>query len=185
MRRVCPEEPKKAVIELDYGRMQRLIGKNIGNDTIEKILTFMNYEFISKSENGSLVAAPSYMIDVTRECDVVEEVLRVYGYNNIELPTSMRMSVSPTPSPDPEAVRNYISNFLAANGFVETMNNSLTKSDYYKTLATGEFLELIQIQRQIPPHRFKNDFLHCGYPVLQAFGFEAFGIDTEVNGNLR
>ncbi len=76
------------------------------------------------------------MVDVTRECDVVEEVLRIYGYNNVELPSSMRMSVSPTPSPDPEAVRNYISNFLAANGFVETMNNSLTKSAYYAALKT-------------------------------------------------
>ena len=136
MQRVCPVEPKKAVIELDYGRMQRLIGKNIGAETIEKILTYLNYEFLSKNENGCTVAAPSYMIDVTRECDVVEEVLRQYGYNNIELPSSMRMSVSPTPSPDPEMVRNYISNFFAANGFVETMNNSLTKGDYYKNLTT-------------------------------------------------
>ena len=76
------------------------------------------------------------MIDVTRECDVVEEILRIYGYNNIDLPQHMKMSVNATPSPEPEAIRNGISNFLAANGFVETMNNSLTKSAYYKGLVS-------------------------------------------------
>ena len=76
------------------------------------------------------------MIDVYRECDVVEEILRIYSYNNIELPQHMKMSVGTTPSPDPEATRNYISNFLVADGFVETMNNSLTKSAYYAGLQT-------------------------------------------------
>ena len=84
----------------------------------------------------SQVAAPSYMIDVYRECDVVEEILRIYSYNNIEIPHTMRMSIGTTPDPDPEATRNYISNFLVADGFVETMNNSLTKSAYYEGLKT-------------------------------------------------
>ncbi|MBR1573390.1 MAG: phenylalanine--tRNA ligase subunit beta [Bacteroidales bacterium] len=132
----CPEPVAKAVIDLDYGRIQRLIGKEIGVPAIEEILQALCYDFLEKRPDGAKVAAPSYMVDVTRECDVVEEILRIYGYNNIELPSNMRMSVSPTPSPDPEAVRNYISNFLAANGFNETMNNSLTKSDYYKGLET-------------------------------------------------
>lgn len=131
-----PEKIGKAVIDVDYNRVEALIGKKIGHETIEKILTYLSYEFIEKKENGAVVAAPSYMVDVTRECDVVEEVLRIYGYNNIELPSNMRMSVQPSPSPDPENVRNYISNFLAANGFVETMNNSLTKAEYYSSLAT-------------------------------------------------
>lgn len=136
MQQSYPEKIEKVRIDLDYNRIEGLIGKNIGHDKIEAILESLAYEFIEKRENGALVAAPSYMIDVTRECDVVEEVLRIYGYNNIELPQNMRMSVSPTPSPDPEAVRNYISNFLAANGFVETMNNSLTKAEYYSKLQT-------------------------------------------------
>ena len=83
-----------------------------------------------------MVAAPSYMVDVYRECDVVEEILRIYGYDNIALPHHMKMSVCATPKPDPEAVRNAVSNFLAANGFVEIMNNSLTKGDYYRGLQT-------------------------------------------------
>lgn len=136
MQEFYPEKIEKKVIDLDYGRIEKFVGQEIGHDTIEKILTALTYEFVEKKENGALVAAPSYMIDVTRECDVVEEILRIYGYNNIALPQHMKMSVNATPSPEPEAIRNGISNFLAANGFVEVMNNSLTKSAYYKGLTS-------------------------------------------------
>ena len=131
-----PNPIAKKQIELDYERIQNFIGKKIGAEVIEKILTALQYEFVSKTAKGAVVAAPTYMIDVYRECDVVEEILRIYGYNNIELPRGMHASIMPSPSPDPEAVRNYISNFLAANGFSEIMNNSLTKSSYYKGLQT-------------------------------------------------
>ena len=133
---VYPQPIGRARIDLDYGRIQRFIGKEIGKETIEKILEGLNYEFLEKRAEGALVAAPTYMVDVTRECDVVEEILRIYGYNNIELPQTLRMSVQPSRQPEPEAIRNAISNFLAANGFVETMNNSLTKEDYYTKLQT-------------------------------------------------
>ena len=131
-----PRPIGRVQIALDYGRIQHFIGKQIGKDTIEKILEGLNYQFVQKHENGALVAAPTYMVDVTRECDVVEEILRIYGYNNIELPQNLRMSVNASAQPEPEAIRNAISNFLAANGFVETMNNSLTKEDYYTQLQT-------------------------------------------------
>ena len=133
---VCPEPLSRKEIDLDYDYIENFIGKKIGHDTIEKILGYLAYEFVEKRENGAKVLAPSYMVDVYRQCDVVEEILRIYGYNNIELPHHMKISVNATPSPDPEAIRNGISNFLAANGFVETMNNSLTKGDYYNGLTT-------------------------------------------------
>lgn len=136
IREVYPEPIERKRIELDYARMEALIGHHIGYDVIEGILTSLGYEFVEKRPDGALVAAPSYMVDVYRECDVVEEVLRIYGYNNIPLPKRMLMSVNATPKPEMEAVRNNISNFLAANGFTETMNNSLTKSDYYSKLRT-------------------------------------------------
>ena len=136
VREVYPHPFGRAQIRLDYGRIQRFIGKEIGAETIEKILEGLNYQFLEKNAEGALVAVPTYMVDVTRECDVVEEILRIYGYNNIELPGSLRMSVNPSQQPDPEATRNAISNWLAANGFVETMNNSLTKEDYYTKLET-------------------------------------------------
>ena len=131
-----PAPIEKKVIDLDYDRIEAFIGKKIGHDVIENILTYLTYDFIEKRQGGAKVAAPSYMIDVYRECDVVEEILRIYSYNNVELPKHMKMSVGTTPDPDPEATRNYISNFLVADGFVETMNNSLTKSAYYSGLTT-------------------------------------------------
>ena len=136
LREVYPQRIERAQIELDYARIEHFIGKKIGWKTIEKILEGLNYQFVQEWDGGALVAAPTYMVDVTRECDVVEEILRIYGYNNIELPGSLRMSVNPSQQPDPEATRNAISNWLAANGFVETMNNSLTKEEYYTKLET-------------------------------------------------
>lgn len=137
VRECCvPGTCERKRIELDYDRIEAFIGKKIGHDTIEKILTALNYEFVEKRPGGALVAAPTYMVDVTRECDVVEEILRIYGYNNIEISEMLRMSTQPTPTPSPEAIRNNISNFLAANGFTETMNNSLTKEEYYAKLTT-------------------------------------------------
>ena len=136
IREVYPKPYERKQIELDYDRIERFAGQALGHDTIENILTWLGYEFLEKHPGSSRVAAPSYMVDVYRECDVVEELLRIYGYNNIALPPHMKMSVGATPKPDPEAVRNAVSNFLAANGFVEIMNNSLTKGDYYTGLKT-------------------------------------------------
>ena len=133
---ICPKAPERKRIELDYNRIRGFVGKDISNAEMETILGALCYEFESRSANGATVLAPSYMVDVYRECDVVEEILRVYGYNNVDLPARMKMSVAPTPDPDPEALRNHISNFLAANGFTEIMNNSLTKKDYYTQLKT-------------------------------------------------
>ena len=136
MQEFYPEKIEKKVVELDYSRIENFVGKKLGAEVIENILDSLAYEFISKSENGAVVAVPSYMIDVYRECDIVEEILRIYGYNNIELPQAMRMSVNAPQKPEQEQVRKTIADFLAANGFVETMNNSLTKSDYYSKLKT-------------------------------------------------
>ena len=136
MQQFYPEKIEKKVVDLDYARIENFIGKKIGAEVIESILESLAYEFIEKNENGAKVAVPSYMIDVYRECDIVEEILRIYGYNNIELPQAMKMSVNAPQKPEPEQVRKTIADFLAANGFVETMNNSLTKSDYYSKLKT-------------------------------------------------
>ena len=136
MQQFYPEKIEKKVVDLDYARIENFVGKKIGAEVIEGILESLAYEFIEKNENGAKVAVPSYMVDVYRECDIVEEILRIYGYNNIELPQAMRMSVNAPQKPEAEQVRKTIADFLAANGFVETMNNSLTKSDYYSKLKT-------------------------------------------------
>ena len=136
IRESYPQPIERKRIELDYGRIKRFAGCSLGRGVMENILESLGYNFLSRSEEGAVVEAPSYMVDVYRECDVVEEILRIYGYDNIPLPHHMKMSVNATPKPEPEAIRNGISNFLAANGFVETMNNSLTKGEYYSRLTT-------------------------------------------------
>ncbi len=151
----CPVKPEKKLIELDYARMEAFIGKKLGWQVMESILTDLAYEFVESrcdaegNHLGATVAAPSYMVDVYRECDVVEEILRIYGYNNIELPAGMKISVNATVKPEPEAVRNTISDFLAANGFVETMNNSLTKSEYYSKCTTWPEEKCVRIMNPL------------------------------------
>ena len=131
-----PQKIERKRIELDYDRIEAFVGQKLGHENIDRILESLAYTFESKEGAKRTVLAPCYMVDVSRECDVVEEILRIYGYDNIALPKHMKMSVNATPKPDPEAVRSSISNFLAANGFVETMNNSLTKGEYYEGLKT-------------------------------------------------
>lgn len=145
IRKVCDKPYEKKRIELDYGRINSFVGQEIPAEKIEKILTALGYEFESRTAAGSVVLAPSYMVDVYREADVVEEILRIYGYNNIALPSGMTMSVNPSPFPQAEAVRNQISNFLAANGFTETMNNSLTKGAWYDSLQTFPREQCVEI----------------------------------------
>ena len=93
-------------------------------------------EFVSETADGAVVKVPAYRVDVYRECDVVEDVLRIYGYDNVEIPERVTISVNTTPKPDPERIRALASEFMAANGFMEIMNNSLTRSEYYAHLKT-------------------------------------------------
>ena len=131
-----PEKMERKRVQLDFARMEGLIGKKIGSETILKILRYMDFGIISSDDRGAEVTVPSYKVDVYRECDVVEEVLRIYGYDNVELPDRIISSYDNTPNPDPETVRVKACDLLAANGFMECMNNSLTKADYYTGLKT-------------------------------------------------
>ena len=133
----CCAQPFEPVrIDLSYARMDNLIGKHLGAATYKRILASLDFKLLSESETGCTVAVPTYRVDVTRECDVVEEVLRIYGYNNIELPVSMKASINPSEHPDPEKVRKTVSDLLVDRGFTEIMNNSLTKGEYYDKLKT-------------------------------------------------
>lgn len=133
---VVSKPVEKKIVELNYARMEALIGKKIGADTIKKILEYQDMEFVNSTPEGCTVKVPTYRVDVYRECDVVEDVLRIYGYDNVDLPEHMVSSVNVAPKPDPERVRMLASEYLSANGFMEMMNNSLTKSDYYDSLTT-------------------------------------------------
>ncbi len=133
---VYPEKIERQQVKINFSRMEALIGKKIGAKTIMNILRYMDFGVISEDEEGAEVTVPTYKVDVYRECDIVEEVLRIYGYNNVELPDRVISSYSHTANPDPESVKVKACDLLAANGFMECMNNSLTKADYYTGLKT-------------------------------------------------
>ena len=119
-------------VEFDLERAYRLIGKEIGKDVITTILRALEIEIVEKNGNIWKLAVPRYRVDVQRECDVVEDILRIYGYDNVEFPEKLNTSLSYNPKPNPEALQKRISEQLTAQGFNEIMNNSLTKVSYYQ-----------------------------------------------------
>lgn len=134
---IYPVPVKRAVIDMTYEHISRLIGKEIPSDTIKKILTSLDIKILSEDNNSIKVEIPAYRVDVTREADVIEEILRIYGFNNVEIGTGMRSVISHTPKPDGEKVMNNVCDMLSSNGFAEIMCNSLTPSAWYET--TGDF----------------------------------------------
>lgn len=133
---------RKNTVALDFLRMESLIGKAIGADKIVEILQALEFRVLEKvyaidgAFVGIVVEVPSYRVDVLRECDVVEEILRIYGYDNVDFPERVRISASSSSENRREHVSEAVSSLLSANGFREIMNNSLTKGDYYAGLST-------------------------------------------------
>ena len=121
-------------VELNIDRVNALIGKEIGEGLIERILRAMEVEIYSKEGKVWQLGVPRYRVDVQRECDVVEDILRIYGYNNVEFPEKLNTSLSYNPKPNPVALQIRISEQLTAQGFNEILNNSLTKVSYYEPL---------------------------------------------------
>ena len=121
------------IITLSYQNLDRLVGKALNRKVVMNILNDLGFIVFEEFGHGSGIRmeVPAFKVDVTREADVIEEILRVYGYNNIELHDQIRSSISYSANPDPEKIQNMVSDYLAANGFNEIMNNSLTKSIYY------------------------------------------------------
>ncbi len=129
---VYPERVMPVEIDLSYVRVRKLIGKDIPAAAIKNILESLDFRIIHEAGQEVRIAVPVYRVDVTREADVVEEVLRIYGYNNVGVPGKMASSLVISPSPDKEAWQNTIADMLSARGFHEIMNNSLTRGAYYE-----------------------------------------------------
>ena len=122
-------------VTIDIQRVNSLIGKAIGEETIETILNALEIKIVEKMENGKWkLEVPRYRVDVQRECDVVEDILRIYGYDNVEFPEKLNTSLAYGLKPDPEKLRRRIAEQLTAQGFNEILNNSLTKVSYYEPL---------------------------------------------------
>ena len=132
---VYPTPIADARVQLDYEYVDRLIGKKIGNDMIRSIVESLDMKVISETDNGLELDVPAYRVDVQRPCDVVEDILRIYGYNNVEIPTQLKSSLTILGDEDKAYHhQNVISEQLVGCGFREILNNSLTKTAYYTEL---------------------------------------------------
>ena len=131
---IYPEPIQPFHFEISLDRVKRLIGKDIPDETIRKIIAALDVKIEQEESETLHVAVPAYRVDVQREADLVEDILRIYGYNNVEIPQAVHSTLSYAPHPDREKVTNLIADLLTANGFNEIMSNSLTKAAYYDDL---------------------------------------------------
>ncbi|MES2458432.1 MAG: phenylalanine--tRNA ligase subunit beta [Bacteroidota bacterium] len=129
---IYPNPAKPFDVQVSYGNINKLIGASIPEAEIKEIITALGIEITSEENDLVDLKVPAYRVDVTRECDVTEEVLRIYGYNNIEIPSKINASLSYTSKPDREQTQHVIADLLTANGFLEIWCNSLTKGAYSK-----------------------------------------------------
>ncbi|HLU88132.1 MAG TPA: phenylalanine--tRNA ligase subunit beta, partial [Taishania sp.] len=127
-------------VEFSYTRCNQLIGTTISKEQVKEILSYLDINVLAEQDDLLTLSVPTYRVDVLREADVIEEVLRIYGFNNVPLPEKMNMSVGVFPKPDIEKVQATLSEFLVGKGFSEMMNNSLTKSSYIEKFG-GETLK--------------------------------------------
>ncbi len=133
---IYPNVIPNFTIDVTYSNISRLIGKVLDKESIKNILVALDIEITSESENGLKLSVPPYRVDVQREADIIEEILRIYGYNNIEMPESVNSTIVYAVKPDDHKTKNTIANQLNAQGFSEIMCNSLTKASYYESLET-------------------------------------------------
>ncbi len=129
---VYPKKIEDHEVFLTYEKINKLIGQEISKETIKSILTSLDIKVKNVSESGMGLAIPFYRVDVQRQVDVIEEILRVYGYNNINFTTKLNASIATTSKFEDYKLQNVIGNQLASQGFFEIMANSLTNLDYNK-----------------------------------------------------
>jgi phenylalanyl-tRNA synthetase beta chain len=129
---IYPDPIKNAVIEVNYSNINRLIGKKIDPDTVRKILKLLEIVITDEKGENLTLEIPSYRVDVKKEADVIEEILRIYGYNNVEVTNHVNSTLSYPEKPNREKIVNITADLLSANGFSEIMCNSLNPAAWYE-----------------------------------------------------
>lgn len=167
-------------VKIAYCNVNSLIGKDIPSDTIRTILESLEMEILHEDKEGMMLRVPAYRVDVQREADVIEEILRVYGYNNVEIPSTLHASLAYSQKPDTEKITNLISDYLTGTGFTEIMCNSLTKSSYYENNEVYPATNLVKIYNPLSAD------LSCMRQTLLYGGLEVIGFNSNrKNTNLK
>ena len=130
---VCSQPAQPFRVELSYQKVHDLIGKELPVETIKSIVSSLEMEIAAESAEGLTLLVPPYRVDVQRDCDVIEDILRIYGYNNVEIPLTLKSSLTVKGENDrSHKLQNLIGEQLAGCGFNEILNNSLTRAAYYE-----------------------------------------------------
>ncbi|MBR1449184.1 MAG: phenylalanine--tRNA ligase subunit beta [Prevotella sp.] len=141
---VYPEPMEDARVDLRYDYVNSLVGKEIPAETIRSICQSLEMQVLAESAEGLVLQVPAYRVDVTRPCDVVEDILRIYGYNNVEIPTQLKSSLVIKGEEDRKhKLQNLVSEQLVGAGFNEILNNSLSKSSYYDDKQNGTVVRIM------------------------------------------
>ena len=137
---------KSFTVDLEYQYVHDLVGKTIPVEVIREIVTSLDMRILEETAEGIKLEVPGYRVDVQRPCDVVEDILRIYGYNNVEIPTSVKSSLTIKGDIDrSNKLLNLVSEQLVGQGFNEILNNSLTKEAYFNELQTYAPSHLVRV----------------------------------------
>jgi len=128
---IYPTPIKRPQVTIKYDRVTALIGADIPTKKIKEILGYLDMNILEEDPAGLTIDIPTNKVDVRREADVIEEILRIYGYNKVDTPSTVKSTLSFAPQPNPFKVRNLIADLLSSVGFNEMMATSMTRSEYY------------------------------------------------------
>jgi phenylalanyl-tRNA synthetase beta chain len=142
---VYPAKIDNANTEVSFRNIDRLIGKHIEIETVRKILGLLDIKILKEDKDIMVLEIPAYRVDVKLEADVIEEILRIYGYNNVEILSHVNSTLTYNDKPDKEKVVNIISDLLSSNGFAEIMCNSLNPSSWYEESADFDPGKLVRL----------------------------------------
>lgn len=150
IKEVGTREAAPSIVNLDYKYVHDLIGKEIPHEIIKEIVTSLEMRITEERTDGLTLAVPPYRVDVQRPCDVVEDILRIYGYNNIEIPTAVKSSLTIKGDVDrANKLENTVAEQLIGCGFNEILNNSLTRAAYYDGLASYASDNLVRLMNPL------------------------------------
>ena len=143
---VCATPAQDFIVELSYEKVYSLVGKMIPVETIKSIVTSLEMKITNETAEGLTLAVPPYRVDVQRDCDVIEDILRIYGYNNVEIPSTLKSSLTTKGEHDKSnKLQNLVAEQLVGCGFNEILNNSLTRAGYYDGMETYPSKNLVML----------------------------------------
>lgn len=147
---VCAAPVADFMVGLTYERVHSLVGKEIPVETIKSIVTSLEMKIMNETAEGLTLAVPPYRVDVQRDCDVIEDILRIYGYNNVEIPATLKSSLTTKGEEDKSnKLQNLVAEQLVGCGFNEILNNSLTRAAYYDGLETYRPENLVMLMNPL------------------------------------